>query len=99
MAFVKVADELGESIELYHEDYGSGEPVVLIHGWPLSGRSWGNRTSSLVEAGHRVDTYDRRGFGRSFQPCGGYDYVVFTALVRGLQSRIPGILACQTASR
>ena len=66
-------------VELYYEDHGVGKPVVLIHGWPLSGRSWENQVPALVEAGHRVITYDRRGFGWSSQPWGGYDYDTLAA--------------------
>ncbi len=66
-------------IELYYEDHGSGRPVVLIHGWPLSGRTWEAQVGPLVEAGFRVVTYDRRGFGWSSQPWDGYDYDTFTA--------------------
>ncbi len=79
MAFVQVGDENSAPVELYYEDYGSGSPVVLIHGWPLSGRSWENQVGALVEAGHRVITYDRRGFGKSSQPWTGYDYDTFAA--------------------
>lgn len=74
MAYLKVAKENSAPVELYYEDVGAGRPVVLIHGWPLSGRSWENQVRPLVEAGHRVITYDRRGFGKSSQPWGGYDY-------------------------
>ena len=66
-------------VELHYTDQGSGAPVVLIHGWPLSGRSWENQVPALVEAGYRVITYDRRGFGESSQPWGGYDYDTFAA--------------------
>ncbi len=66
-------------IELYYEDHGTGKPVVLIHGWPLSGRSWEYQVPALVEAGCRVITYDRRGFGKSSQPWDGYDYETFAA--------------------
>jgi pimeloyl-ACP methyl ester carboxylesterase len=59
---------------IYFEDHGSGRPVVLIHGWPLSGRAWEPQLAPLVDGGHRVITYDRRGFGASSQPWGGYDY-------------------------
>ncbi len=52
----------GQPVELYYEDHGTGAPVVLIHGWPLSGRSWEAQVSALIDAGHRVITYDRRGF-------------------------------------
>jgi non-heme chloroperoxidase len=66
-------------VELHYEDFGSGDPVVLIHGWPLSGRSWEAQIAPLVEAGKRVVTYDRRGFGQSSQPWDGYDYDTFAA--------------------
>ncbi len=79
MAYVQVGSENGSPVELYYEDHGSGSPVVLIHGWPLSGRSWEKQVPALVEAGHRVVTYDRRGFGKSSQPYGGYDYNTFAA--------------------
>ncbi len=79
MPQLTVGTENGTPIELHYEDYGSGKPVVLIHGWPLSGRSWENQLPALVEAGHRVVTYDRRGFGNSSQPWGGYDYDTFAA--------------------
>lgn len=79
MAVLRVGNENSESVELYYEDHGSGSPIVLIHGWPLSGRSWENQVPALVEAGHRVVTYDRRGFGNSSQPWNGYDYDTFAA--------------------
>ena len=79
MAYVRVDNENGSPIMLYYEDHGTGDPVVLIHGWPLSGRSWENQVPALVDAGHRVITYDRRGFGDSSQPWGGYDYDTFAA--------------------
>ena len=60
-------------VELHYEDYGVGKPVVLVHGWPLSGRSWKAQVSSLIAAGYRVIIYDRRGFGQSSQPWSGYD--------------------------
>ena len=79
MAYVRVENENGSPVMLYYEDHGTGDPVVLIHGWPLSGRSWENQVPALVDAGHRVITYDRRGFGDSSQPWGGYDYDTFAA--------------------
>ena len=79
MATLPVATENDLPIELYYEDHGTGRPVVLIHGWPLSGRSWEMQVPALIEAGHRVITYDRRGFGKSSQPWGGYDYDTFAA--------------------
>lgn len=74
MAKLKVGTENDTPIELYYEDHGSGKPVVLIHGWPLSGRAWEAQVPALIEAGYRVITYDRRGFGNSSQPWEGYDY-------------------------
>ena len=66
-------------IELYYEDHGSGPPVVLLHGWPLDSRSWEPQLHPLLEAGHRVILYDRRGFGRSSRPTGGYDFDTLAA--------------------
>lgn len=79
MSTLKVGVENNNDIELHYEDYGKGKPVVLIHGWPLSGRSWENQVPALVGAGYRVITYDRRGFGQSSQPWGGYDYDTFAS--------------------
>jgi non-heme chloroperoxidase len=79
MPTITVGKENSTPIELYYEDHGSGSPVVLIHGWPLSGASWEKQTAALLEAGHRVITYDRRGFGRSSKPGVGYDYDTFAA--------------------
>ncbi|MED1406165.1 alpha/beta hydrolase [Bacillus mycoides] len=79
MAKLHVGTENGSPIELYYEDHGSGKPIVLIHGWPLSGRSWEYQVPALVEAGYRVITYDRRGFGKSSQPWEGYDYNTLSA--------------------
>ncbi|MGE7907223.1 alpha/beta fold hydrolase [Peribacillus sp. NPDC094092] len=77
MGKINVGTENQTPIELYYEDHGTGKPVVLIHGWPLSGRSWEYQVPALVEAGYRVITYDRRGFGKSSQPWNGYDYDTF----------------------
>jgi non-heme chloroperoxidase len=77
--YINVGEENSGSIDLYYEDHGSGEPIVLIHGWPLSGRSWEKQVPALVETGYRIITYDRRGFGKSSQPFGGYDYDTFAA--------------------
>ena len=79
MPRLTVGSENGQPVELYYEDHGTGRPVVLIHGWPLSGRSWEAQVGPLVGAGHRVVTYDRRGFGASSQPWTGYDYDTFAA--------------------
>lgn len=70
MPIVQTADKT----ELYVKDWGNGRPVVLIHGWPLNADSWEHQALALTEAGYRVVSYDRRGFGRSGQPFGGYDY-------------------------
>jgi non-heme chloroperoxidase len=77
MPYIKVGQENTGSIELYYEDHGSGRPVVLIHGYPLSGRAWDKQLMVLLEDGNRVITYDRRGFGKSSQPVTGYDYDTF----------------------
>ncbi|WP_409292956.1 alpha/beta fold hydrolase [Peribacillus sp. SCS-37] len=74
MAKLKVGTENEAPIEIYYEDHGSGQPIILVHGWPLSRRSWEYQVPALVEEGFRVITYDRRGFGSSSQPYGGYDY-------------------------
>ena len=79
MSRLVVGTENNAPIELHYDDYGTGKPVVLIHGWPLSGRTWENQVPALIEAGYRVITYDRRGFGDSSQPWDGYDYDTFTA--------------------
>ncbi|MAT06228.1 MAG: alpha/beta hydrolase [Acidimicrobiaceae bacterium] len=79
MARIRVGEENTTPIELHYEDMGSGQPVVLIHGFPLSGRSWEKQTTALLAAGYRVITYDRRGFGESSQPSVGYDYDTFAA--------------------
>ena len=79
MSMINVGKENSTSIDLYYEDHGAGTPVVLIHGWPLSGASWEKQTAALLQAGHRVITYDRRGFGRSSKPAAGYNYDTFAA--------------------
>ena len=77
MPYIPVGKENSGNIDLYYEDHGSGKPVVLIHGYPLSGASWEKQVPVLLEAGHRVITYDRRGFGKSSQPTTGYNYDTF----------------------
>jgi len=79
MPVITVGKENSGPIDLYYEDHGSGAPVVLIHGYPLSGRAWDKQVPALLEAGHRVITYDRRGFGASSQPATGYDWDTFAA--------------------
>jgi pimeloyl-ACP methyl ester carboxylesterase len=82
--FIAVGSENSKSIDLYYEDIGSGDPVVLIHGWPLNGASWEKQTAALLAAGRRVITYDRRGFGASSKPSSGYDYDTFAADLNAL---------------
>src|SRR5579863_1405141 len=77
MPYITVGKENSDDIELYYEDHGSGQPIVLIHGYPLSGASWEKQVPVLLDGGYRVITYDRRGFGRSSQPIGGYNYDTF----------------------
>src|SRR5580693_2253626 len=79
MSRVTVGQENSTDIEIYYEDHGTGQPVVLIHGYPLSGRGWDKQVPALLAAGYRVITYDRRGFGQSSQPVTGYDYDTFAA--------------------
>lgn len=88
MTKLAVGDDNGTPVELHYQDYGTGRPVVLIHGWPLSGRSWENQVPALVDAGHRVITYDRRGFGESSQPWNGYDYDTFAADLNALMTHL-----------
>jgi non-heme chloroperoxidase len=77
MSAINVGRENSTPIDLYYEDHGSGKPVVLIHGWPLSGASWEKQVAALLAARHRVITYDRRGFGQSSKPSTGYNYDTF----------------------
>jgi non-heme chloroperoxidase len=77
MPYVTVGKENSADIELYYEDHGSGKPIILIHGYPLSGASWEKQVPVLLKAGYRVITYDRRGFGKSSQPTTGYNYNTF----------------------
>jgi non-heme chloroperoxidase len=79
MPKVTVGQENGADIKIYYEDHGSGQPIVLIHGYPLNGRSWERQERVLLQAGYRVIAYDRRGYGNSSQPTVGYDYDTFAA--------------------
>src|SRR5690242_3750976 len=88
MPYVTVGQENSGSIELYYEDHGSGQPVVMIHGYPLSGRAWDKQVPALLEDGRRVITYDRRGFGKSSQPAIGYDYDTFAADLNALMEAL-----------
>jgi non-heme chloroperoxidase len=88
MPYVKVGKENSTDIELYYEDHGSGDPVVLIHGYPLSGSSWEKQLPVLLSAGRRVITYDRRGFGKSSHPTSGYNYDTFAEDLHKLVSHL-----------
>ena len=79
MGYIKVGTQNSTDIELYYEDHGAGQPVVLIHGYPLNGASWERQTRELLSAGYRVITYDRRGFGQSSKVTEGYDYDTFAS--------------------
>ena len=79
MSVITVGTENSTSIDLHYEDHGSGQAVVLIHGYPLDGTSWERQQREILDAGYRVITYDRRGFGKSSQPTVGYDYDTFAA--------------------
>ncbi len=88
MCRITVGQENSTPIQLYYEDHGTGAPVVLIHGWPLSGASWEKQVAALLAAGHRVITYDRRGFGRSSRPALGYDYDTFADDLHQLMTKL-----------
>ena len=88
MATVTVGKENGTNIDLYYEDHGSGQPIVLIHGYPLDGHSWERQLRVLLDAGYRVITYDRRGYGRSSQPTTGYDYDTFAADLKAVLDKL-----------
>lgn len=84
MPYQKIGLEKNHDIQLSYADYGEGRPVVLIHGWPLSHRMWEKQIIALTEAGYRVIAYDRRGFGESYKPWGGFDYDTFAADLNAL---------------
>ena len=84
MPFLKVGTENSAEIEIHYRDHGSGEPIILIHGYPLDGNSWERQERVLLEHGYRCISYDRRGFGRSSQPTSGYDYDTFAADLKAL---------------
>ena len=88
MPYLNVGKENSTKIDLYFEDHGSGDPVVLIHGYPLSGASWEKQLPVLLAAGHRVITYDRRGFGKSSQPTAGYNYDTFAEDLHKLVTKL-----------
>ena len=88
MPFVTVGRENSAAVRIYYEDHGSGSPVVLIHGYALNGQSWEKQETALLAAGHRVITYDRRGFGASSRPSTGYDFDTLAADLHVLLSRL-----------
>ncbi|MEP0915112.1 alpha/beta hydrolase [Leptolyngbya sp. GB1-A1] len=88
MPYVTVGQENSATIDLYYEDLGTGQPIVLIHGFPLNGHSWEKQVLVLLNAGYRVITYDRRGFGASSQPSFGYDYDTFAADLNTLMTKL-----------
>jgi pimeloyl-ACP methyl ester carboxylesterase len=88
MPYISVGEENSGKIDLYYEDHGKGRPTVLVHGWPLSGASWEKQVPPLLAAGHRVITYDRRGFGHSSQPASGYNYDTFAEDLNTLMTRL-----------
>jgi len=88
MPYVDVGPENSGAIQLYYEDHGSGPPVVLIHGYPLSGKAWDKQVPVLLDLGRRVIIYDRRGFGKSSQPTTGYDYDTFAADLNALMEKL-----------
>ena len=88
MPMLKVNAQGRTPVELHYQDHGEGKPVVLIHGWPLSGRSWEAQVPALVQAGYRVISYDRRGFGDSSQPWTGYDYDTLAADLDSLLTQL-----------
>jgi non-heme chloroperoxidase len=88
MPYMTVGKENSGDLDLYYEDHGAGDPVVLIHGYPLSGASWERQVAVLLDAGYRVVTYDRRGFGKSSQPTTGYNYDTFAEDLHKLVSEL-----------
>ena len=88
MSYIDVGKENSTSIHLYYEDHGSGQPVVLIHGYPLSSGSWEKQVPALLDNGYRVIAYDRRGFGKSSQPTTGYNYDTFAEDLHKVVSKL-----------
>src|SRR5881628_91152 len=88
MPYSTVGKENSGNINLFYEDHGAGRPVVLILGWPLSGRAWEKQVPALLDAGYRVITYDRRGFGDSSKPVSGYEYDTFAEDLHKLVTKL-----------
>ena len=88
MPYVKVGTENSADIKIHYDDHGTGQPIVLIHGFPLNGNSWERQERALLDAGYRCISYDRRGFGQSSQPTTGYDYDTFAADLKALLEQL-----------
>jgi non-heme chloroperoxidase len=88
MPYMTVGAENSAPVDLYYEDHGSGQPIVLIAGFPFGGSTWEKQLSPLLAAGYRVITYDRRGFGNSSQPVIGYDYDTFASDLNSLMNEL-----------
>jgi non-heme chloroperoxidase len=88
MPYIQAGQENSASVDIYYEDHGAGQPVVLIHGYPLTGRSWEKQVPVLLDAGYRVIAYDRRGFGGSSQPSSGYEYDTLAADLAALMNQL-----------
>lgn len=88
MPYMTVGAENSAPVDLYYEDHGSGQPIVLIAGFPFGGSTWEKQLSALLAAGYRVITYDRRGFGNSSQPVIGYDYDTFAGDLNSLMNEL-----------
>ena len=88
MPYITVGKENSGNIDLYYEDHGAGKPIILIHGWPLSGASWEKQVPALLDSGHRVITYDRRGFGQSSKPTSGYNYDTLADDLRAIVTKL-----------
>jgi non-heme chloroperoxidase len=84
----KTTAQQAADVDIYFEDHGSGQPIILVHGWPLSGAMWEYQVPALIDAGYRVITYDRRGFGRSSRPYTGYDYNTMTEDLQDLIKKL-----------
>jgi len=99
MSYVRVGQENSAAIQIYYEDLGQGAPVVLVPGYLLDGHSWEKQETSLLAAGHRVITYDRRGFGASSRPSVGYDYDTLTADLAALLDLVRSGAVSRTAGK
>ena len=99
MSYIDVGKENSTSIHLYYEDHGSGHPVILIHGYPISSASWEKQVPALLAAEYRVIAYDRRGFGKSSEPTTGYNYDTFAEDLRKLVTHLKLKISPSSASR